>query len=59
MVDTIAAEPLAVLDYAEVLDADTLKPVAQGTENILLAVAAVFGETRLIDNMTFRRYSYE
>jgi pantoate--beta-alanine ligase len=59
MVETIAAEPLATLDYAEVLDADTLKPATQGTKNILLAVAAILGETRLIDNMTFRRYSHE
>jgi pantoate--beta-alanine ligase len=51
MVEAIAAEPLAALDYAEVLDADTLKPVTEGTEKILLAVAAVFGDTRLIDNV--------
>jgi pantoate--beta-alanine ligase len=42
---------LACLDYAEVVDAETLHPVrAVGTNSVLL-LAVMFGKTRLIDNM--------
>ena len=41
----------AVLDYAAVLSADTLQPLARLTGNILLALAVKFGSTRLIDNL--------
>jgi pantoate--beta-alanine ligase len=59
MADLIKKEPLAKLDYAEVIDADTFKPVDEETTNILCAVAAYFGETRLIDNMTYKRNGHE
>jgi pantoate--beta-alanine ligase len=50
-VDTrIRAEPQARLDYAELVDAVTLEPVALLERPALLAVAAYFGPTRLIDN---------
>lgn len=38
------------VDYVEVLDADTLDSVCEKSKNILLAIAAFFGGTRLIDN---------
>jgi pantoate--beta-alanine ligase len=50
---TIDAEPLAELDYAEVVDAATLAPLATlapGAEVRLLA-AARFGTPRLLDNI--------
>jgi pantoate--beta-alanine ligase len=50
----IAAEPLAALDYAEVVDTEELSPVEVITEEVLLALAVFIGKTRLIDN-TFLR----
>jgi pantoate--beta-alanine ligase len=52
MAAAIEAEALARLDYAEILDADTFGDVTRDTRKALLAVAAYFGETRLIDNMS-------
>ncbi len=51
MTDLIAAEPLARLDYAEVVDADSLQ-VVDPLQGRLRVVAAVrFGRARLIDNL--------
>jgi len=50
----ISAEPLARIDYVEVVDSDTLQPVEAISGSILAAVAVYFGKTRLIDNFTFR-----
>jgi pantoate--beta-alanine ligase len=49
--DTIRAERLAELDYAEVVDADTLEPVTRLRGSCLALVAARFGAARLIDNL--------
>jgi pantoate--beta-alanine ligase len=51
MAEAIRAEPLARIDYADVLDADTFGDATPGTKRVLLAVAAYFGEIRLIDNV--------
>ena len=48
--DTIYAEPLARLDYAAVVDPETLLPVDVLTGPALAAIAAWFGQTRLVDN---------
>jgi pantoate--beta-alanine ligase len=52
MADRIAATPGAVLDYAAVVDADTLEPPdsLRPGRAVLLALAVKFGPTRLIDN---------
>ena len=42
---------LARIDYAEVADAETLKPVEMVGLNSVLLLAVFFGKTRLIDNM--------
>jgi pantoate--beta-alanine ligase len=42
---------LARIDYAEVADAETLKPVEIGGPNSVLLLAVSFGNTRLIDNL--------
>ncbi len=42
--------PLAVIDYVELLDANTLEAVAEVYDDVLLAIAVKFGKTRLIDN---------
>jgi pantothenate synthetase len=38
------------VEYASVVDPDTLLPIADTTSGALIAVAARLGETRLIDN---------
>ncbi len=47
----ISRRPLAVVDYVEVVDADTLAPLRCAEHNVLVAVAVRFGKTRLIDNI--------
>ena len=42
---------LARIDYVEVVDAETLKPVEMVRANSVLLLAVFFGKTRLIDNM--------
>jgi pantoate--beta-alanine ligase len=54
--ETIESERCLRVDYAEVVDARTLRPFAGGKIEVsphgaLLAVAAFAGETRLIDNV--------
>ena len=44
-------EPAVRLDYFEIVNAETLDPVADVTQNSLVAVAAYVGTTRLIDNL--------
>jgi pantoate--beta-alanine ligase len=48
---TVSAEPLARLDYAEVVNADTMEPPAMVEAGALLVIAARIGTTRLIDSM--------
>ncbi len=40
-----------VLDYIEIVDADTLEPLEEVKDNTLIAVAAIVGKARLIDNV--------
>jgi pantoate--beta-alanine ligase len=51
VLEVIASEPAARLDYCELVDADTLEPVETISRGVLLALAAHFGQTRLIDNL--------
>lgn len=57
MMRLIEAEPLAQIDYIEILNYPDLTPVeAAGTgQQILVALAVRFGATRLIDNMILTR----
>jgi pantoate--beta-alanine ligase len=48
--DLIRAEPLASLDYAEVVEADSLRTVDPLRGTVRLLAAARFGRARLIDN---------
>ena len=50
MQQMLATEPTVVVEYAAVVDPDTLLPLADTTRMALIAVAAHLGETRLIDN---------
>ena len=47
----IAEEPAAKLDYFEIVNNHTLEPVADISRGALVAVAAIIGTTRLIDNI--------
>jgi pantoate--beta-alanine ligase len=51
MADLIVAEPLAELDYAEVVDARTLQAVDPLAGELRLLAAVRFGKARLIDNL--------
>lgn len=50
----ISKEPLARIDYIEVVDSMTLKKVERIEKDILVAIAVYVGNTRLIDNFTFK-----
>jgi pantoate--beta-alanine ligase len=54
MADAIAATPGAALDYAAVVDADTLLPAGRVEAPAMAALAVRFGATRLIDNIILR-----
>jgi pantoate--beta-alanine ligase len=47
----IATAPLARIDYLEIVDAETLQPLAETGPDSRIVVAAFFGQTRLIDNL--------
>jgi pantoate--beta-alanine ligase len=50
--ETIAAEPMARVDYISLNDAEDFQPLQQvGERPALLSVAVYIGKTRLIDNM--------
>ena len=51
MLQTFATEPEIRMDYADVVDPETLLPVEDTTQGALVAVAAWIGSTRLIDNL--------
>ncbi len=54
--EKIEIEPLAQIDYVAVVDNETLEPLEKIGENAaLIAVAARFGNTRLIDNTIVNR----
>ena len=52
--DVIQQEPLAKIDYVELVNWDTLTPVYQVMGEVLVAVAVYIGKTRLIDNFILR-----
>ncbi len=47
----IAAEPLANVDYAEIVDADTFEAIMRITRPTYVLLAVFIGKTRLIDNL--------
>jgi pantoate--beta-alanine ligase len=47
----LASEPLAAVDYAEVVDADALEPVTRVSRPCYALLAVFLGKTRLIDNL--------
>lgn len=53
MIEEINKEPLAKIDYAEIVDSDSLENIELIDRNILIPLAVYIGKTRLIDNFTF------
>ncbi|RDI95949.1 pantoate--beta-alanine ligase [Meiothermus sp. QL-1] len=47
----IEAEPLCRIEYLEIVDAESLEPLDRLSGSVLIALAAYFGKTRLIDNV--------
>jgi len=50
MKEIIGREPLAKIDYVEIVDVDKLNPVAEIEKEALVAMAIFIGKVRLIDN---------
>jgi len=50
----LQAEPLVNIDYAQICDARTLMDVNRIEGDVVVALAAYLGKTRLIDNLVFR-----
>ena len=50
----IEKEPLAVVEYIEVCDPDTLQGVSRITGSALVALAVRIGKARLIDNRVLK-----
>lgn len=50
IVNEITKEPLARIDYVEIVDLDTLEKTNKTNTGILCAIAVYIGKTRLIDN---------
>ena len=48
--DSISTEPLAKIDYVDVVDFGTITPVDKIGKSVLVAIAVYIGKTRLIDN---------
>ncbi|MBE6086563.1 MAG: pantoate--beta-alanine ligase [Clostridium beijerinckii] len=51
--EVLNSEPLAKIDYVEIVDSDSLKSVEIIERNVLISIAVYIGKTRLIDNFTF------
>jgi pantoate--beta-alanine ligase len=50
----LQSEPLVRIDYAQICDARTLQDVDRVEGDVVVALAAYLGKTRLIDNVVFR-----
>ena len=53
MAAIVEAEPLARIDYIEVVDGATMQPVDAIGASALIAMAVYIGSTRLIDNFLY------
>lgn len=50
----IEAEPLADVEYIDIVDGDTIEKIDSIGGNVLIALAVFIGRTRLIDNISMR-----
>ncbi|MGB9893499.1 MAG: pantoate--beta-alanine ligase, partial [Candidatus Saccharicenans sp.] len=53
IIDLISSEPLARIDYVEIVDLRTLDSLEILDRDALIAIAVFIGRTRLIDNLRF------
>lgn len=51
IIQNIETEPLARVDYVEIVNPDTMENIGQMEGAALIAMAVYIGKTRLIDNM--------
>jgi len=51
--EVLNSEPLAKIDYVEIVESDSLKSAEIIERNVLIPIAVYIGKTRLIDNFTF------
>ncbi|MDI6846088.1 MAG: pantoate--beta-alanine ligase [Candidatus Saccharicenans sp.] len=51
MVELVSSEPLARMDYVEIVDLKNLEPLEKIEGDVLVALAVYIGRTRLIDNL--------
>ncbi|MFT8351640.1 pantoate--beta-alanine ligase [Clostridium saccharoperbutylacetonicum] len=58
IMEEINKEPLAKIDYVEIVDSESLENVEIIEKNILIPIAVYIGKTRLIDNFIFEIYTY-
>jgi len=52
----LQSEPLVRVDYAQICDAYTLQDVDRIEGDVVIALAAYLGKTRLIDNLVYRTF---
>lgn len=53
IVNKINSEPLAKIDYVEIVDSFNMREVGEIKNKTLIAIAVYIGKTRLIDNFTY------
>jgi len=53
IIEILTEEPLARIDYVNVVDSLSLTEVATIDKSVLVAIAVFIGKTRLIDNFIF------
>lgn len=51
IIENISSEPLAEVDYVEIVNAKTLESIKKIKDDILIALAVKIGKARLIDNI--------
>ncbi|KPJ23000.1 pantoate--beta-alanine ligase [Streptococcus phocae] len=54
MTAIISETPGTIIDYIQIVDANTLEPVSSVQGDVLVALAVKLGKTRLIDNFTYQ-----
>ena len=54
MRELIESEPLARIDYVEMVDSVSIQPLTRAEGSVLVAMAVYIGNTRLIDNFMMR-----
>jgi len=54
LTDYICREPLAKIDYVEIVDSESMEKVDEVQGEVLVALAVYIGKTRLIDNILYK-----